>query len=45
MIVFRDVLGLDDASAREVKAWASGALVRVAMAESAKESRDGRAPR
>ena len=45
MIVFRDVLGLDDATARRVKSWAAGALVRAAMAESAKESRNGKARR
>lgn len=34
MIVFRDVLRLDDGTAREVKGWAVRALVRAALAES-----------
>ena len=45
MVVFSDVLGLDDETAREVKSWAAGALVRAAIAESAKEPRDRRARR
>ena len=39
MIVFRDVLRLDEKTAREVKSWATRALVRAALAESAR-SRD-----
>ena len=35
MIVFRDVLQLDEADARRVKGWALTALVRTAMEESA----------
>ena len=35
MIVFEDVLGLDQKSARKVKSWAAKALVRAAMEESA----------
>jgi AcrR family transcriptional regulator len=34
MVVFRDVLRLDEKSAREVKSWAVRALVRVALEES-----------
>ena len=34
MIVFRDVLGVDEKTAREVKSWAVRALVRAALAES-----------
>ena len=34
MIVFRDVLGVDEQTAREVKSWAARALVRAAMKES-----------
>lgn len=34
MIVFRDVLQLDEATAREVKRWAVRALVRAALEES-----------
>jgi AcrR family transcriptional regulator len=34
MIVFRDVLGLDEEAAREVKSWAVRALVRAALAQS-----------
>jgi hypothetical protein len=34
MIVFRDVLGLDEKTARDVKSWAVRALVRAALAES-----------
>ena len=36
MIVFSDVLGMDERSARKVKSWAARALVRAALAESAK---------
>jgi len=36
MIVFSDVLGMDERSARKVKSWAAQALVRAALAESAK---------
>jgi AcrR family transcriptional regulator len=35
MIVFEDVLGLDEKAARKVKSWAARALVRAAMDESA----------
>jgi AcrR family transcriptional regulator len=35
MIVFRDVLGLDEKTARTVKSWAAQALVRAALEESA----------
>jgi AcrR family transcriptional regulator len=35
MIVFKDVLDLDERTARRVKAWAAQALVRAALAESA----------
>lgn len=35
MIVFRDVLGMDAARARQVKSWAARALVRAALAEAA----------
>ncbi len=34
MIVFRDVLGVDDKTARKVKAWAIQALVQAALDES-----------
>jgi AcrR family transcriptional regulator len=34
MVVFRDVLQLDEATAREVKSWAVRALVRAALEES-----------
>ena len=34
MVVFRDVLQLDEATARTVKSWAVRALVRAALAES-----------
>jgi len=34
MIVFRDVLGLKPATARQIKSWAATALVRVALEES-----------
>jgi AcrR family transcriptional regulator len=40
MIVFRDVLRLDEKTAREVKGWAARALVRAALADSA--ARNGR---
>jgi AcrR family transcriptional regulator len=33
MIVFRDVLRLDEKSARDIKSWAARALVRAALAE------------
>ena len=36
MIVFSDVLGLDEKTARRVKSWAARALVRAAIEESAK---------
>ena len=36
MIVFGDVLGLDERSARRVKSWAARALVRAALEEAAK---------
>ena len=34
MVVFRDVLRLDEKAAREVKSWAVRALVRAALDES-----------
>jgi hypothetical protein len=34
MVVFRDVLRLDETVARDVKSWAVRALVRAALAES-----------
>jgi hypothetical protein len=34
MVVFRDVLRLDEKTARDVKSWAVRALVRAALAES-----------
>lgn len=34
MVVFRDVLGLDEKTARDVKSWAVRALVRAALTES-----------
>ncbi|HEY5551808.1 MAG TPA: TetR/AcrR family transcriptional regulator [Opitutaceae bacterium] len=39
MIVFRDVLRTDEATARKVKSWAARALVRAALEESAAGSR------
>jgi AcrR family transcriptional regulator len=39
MIVFRDVLRLDEKAAREVKGWAVRALVRAALAESERAAR------
>jgi hypothetical protein len=42
MIVFRDVLQLDEATAREVKSWAVRALVRAALDEAS--GGDGRSP-
>ena len=45
MIVFRDVLRLDEATAREVKSWAVRALVRAALEDSQPARPDrGRAP-
>jgi AcrR family transcriptional regulator len=41
MVVFRDVLRLDDATAREVKSWAVRALVRAALDESRSKSGSG----
>ena len=41
MIVFRDVLGFDETTAREVKSWAARALVRAAL----EESQPARVPR
>ena len=41
MVVFRDVLQLDEATARAVKSWAVRALVRAALAEA---GGDGRFP-
>lgn len=38
MIVFRDVLGMDEKSARRVKAWAIRALVNAAMEETNQRS-------
>lgn len=43
MVVFRDVLRLDEATARRVKGWAVRALVRAALEEPRSESR-GDAP-
>jgi AcrR family transcriptional regulator len=42
MIVFRDVLGLDEKRAREVKSWAVRALVRAALQESEPKSKRAR---
>ncbi len=42
MIVFRDVLRLDEGTAREVKGWAARALVRAALDESRSEARGSR---
>ena len=39
MIVFRDVLALDEQTARKVKRWAARALVQAALAESAARRR------
>lgn len=39
MIVFRDVLGLNEPAARAVKSWAVRALVRAALQESAAKSK------
>lgn len=39
MIVCRDVIGLDDATAREVKSWTVRALVRAALQESEEKSK------
>jgi hypothetical protein len=39
MVVFRDVLGLDEKSARKVKSWAVRTLVHAALAESRQYSR------
>jgi hypothetical protein len=39
MIVFRDVLALDEKAARKVKSWAVRALVRAALEESAGRGR------
>jgi hypothetical protein len=36
MIVFKDVLRMDEQHARAVKSWAVRALVRAALAESAR---------
>lgn len=41
MIVFRHVLRLDEATAREVKSWAVRALVRAALEEGHAERVDG----
>jgi len=40
MIVFRDVLGLDEKAAREVKSWAVRTLVRGALLESDQKTGD-----
>lgn len=42
MIVFSDVLGLDERTARKVKSWAARALVSAAMEESAPSRRGSR---
>jgi len=39
MIVFKDVLGIDEDVARDVKAWAARALVRAALEESSRPAR------
>jgi AcrR family transcriptional regulator len=39
MIVFRDVLGLDEKTARRVKSWAARALVRAALDESTQQQK------
>lgn len=39
LVVFRDVLGVDAATAREVKSWAARTLVQAALDESNKSSR------
>lgn len=39
MIVFQDVLGVDEKTARRVKAWAARALVRAALQESRRRPR------
>ena len=39
MIVFQDVLGLDEKTARKVKSWAARVLVRAALNESAQANR------
>jgi hypothetical protein len=41
MIVFRDVLGVDEKTARKVKSWAARALVEAAIKESAKSNARG----
>ena len=41
MIVFSDVLGLDEKTAREVKSWSARALVRAAIGESTSARRRG----
>jgi hypothetical protein len=44
MIVFGDVLALDEKTARKVKSWAARALVRAAMDESIARRRESRRP-
>ena len=45
MVVFRDVLRLDEQSARDVKSWAVRALVRAALADSARERPKAQGPK
>jgi AcrR family transcriptional regulator len=40
MIVFRDVIGLDEKSARKVKSWAIRALVHAALEDTRRAARD-----
>jgi hypothetical protein len=42
MVVFRDVLQMDDPAAWEVESWAVRVLVRVALEESSLSSRSKR---
>lgn len=44
MIIFKDVLRIDEAAARDVKAWAIRALVKAAMEGEAAPRATGRAP-
>jgi AcrR family transcriptional regulator len=44
MIIFRDVLGLDQRTARTVKSWAARTLVRAALNESAGDQRSATNP-
>ncbi|MCL4221161.1 MAG: TetR/AcrR family transcriptional regulator [Phycisphaerales bacterium] len=40
MVVFRDVLGVDEETARSVKSWAARTLVQAALDESGRSSRE-----